>query len=1014
MSSSRRAKVLIVGPVAGRLRLLSDKLSALQRSRAGPFDVCLCAGPFFAAEQAPSKSDEEGGEEGEEEVRRDGRDLADGTLTFALPVLFADPGGGPPDGVGPIHPPPPRDEDEIDLDDEEEEGGRDDGAGTNGEGKEGAGKDDPDVAACPPGLLRVAPNLYRLVGDAGAVSGGRGADVVSVPLPLGDAAAVRREHPTALTVGFALPNVRIPCPSYDRKVRHPSFLGCDVLLTGEWGQGMDAASCGALTADDRAAAAAAAGGTGSGGLGSYDVAELVATGRPRYHVAPGPLVPVPGGGGGGDDDKGEVVSELRRKFVASRPYRYPPSPAASASLGGGGGHAGRFLAVGSVLPPAEAKALGKAFKYVHAVGVVPLARMDVADREAAREADVAAECPYTDASYGTDPASAAAAAGGTRGAGGSAIAGGAAGGVGGGLSEARARRLAQEDAAAAMGAGGGGGGADGGAFRWQQRHRKRPRGDGAGGGSADDEEEAKRQAIEASNPENRSLFLHGLHRDPVGALDVQALTDAFRPYGCEGVRFPKPRPPPPHLQRRHHAGQIQKPSYAFLDFADHEGASRCLADLKGEAVVRNVLLTLKWSSGPARRLDADGGAIPPPPPRRRTRLTEAEAADSSTLFLRLPPAVEPAAYPDETEALRLLAQGTMEEELNGPGSSLDAPDRISAADEPALRVSARRPEGDVSYGFLEFASHAAALTTLVALTGRDDGGEVDAEKLRVSCLLGPDMERKDLSRLAGVALHWAKGGASKPTNGDGDGIGPKLGRKHFPADSRTDCWFCLASPTCEKHLIVSVRDEVYVTMPKGAADPRHALIVPVEHGGSGAMVDSRLAPELIRVRDELRAHARTKLGKDLFVFERCFETRGGYHSHVNLVPVDAASGPSIRSKMMEMATRCGFALKEITSDLGLSALGDDWSGGYFYAEVPLPGGGGDFRRFVYRAGDGDEGGANGEGGGGAGRRVPLQFGREVLAEVMGNPNIAQWKACVVSKEKEDELAEEFRQSLSET
>ncbi|EJK68180.1 hypothetical protein THAOC_10664, partial [Thalassiosira oceanica] len=38
-------------------------------------------------------------------------------------------------------------------------------------------------------------------------------------------------------------------------------------------------------------------------------------------------------------------------------------------------------------------------------------------------------------------------------------------------------------------------------------------------------------------------------------------------------------------------------------------------------------------------------------------------------------------------------------------------------------------------------------------------------------------------------------------------------------------------------------------------------------------------------------------------------------------------GPKIQSKMLEMATRSGFKLKEITGEIPLSSLDDDWSEG---------------------------------------------------------------------------------------
>ncbi|KAL9188653.1 hypothetical protein ACHAXT_007031 [Thalassiosira profunda] len=980
MASQNRTKVLLVGPVAGRLRLLSDKLRALQKSKAGPFDVCLCAGPFFhkttaasgggggaaggraaggaktagedvaGAEDPQKQSQEQEREQLKDEALKDAKDLADGALTFDVPVLFVDEGDGFPAGlkVQSAAEALKKDDDEIDLDDDE---------GDGVEGEDG-NEETEEAPHTPEGLLRLANNLYQLVGDIrqGKVLDGA-ADIVAVPLPLPDSdSAKTREHPTSLTVGFLGARVRLPCQKFEEKAKHTSFLGCDVLISGEWGQGMASDRCGALTVDDRTAIASF---NDAAAVGSYDVAELIATSRPRYHLAPGPEVPV----------HVEEAAQLRRRFVASLPYKYPATSSTS-----GEGHAGRFLALGAVLPAAEAKALGKAHKFIHAVGIVPLSHMDAGEREAAKEAGAAVDCPYTDASYGVDSANGAGRTGG----------GMNNAGFAGGLSEARARRLAQEDAASALGGGGG----DSGAFRWQP-HRKRPR-----DGDADDEE-ARRQATEADNPDNCSLFLHGLHRDPGMALNPDKLLDAFRPFGCRGIRFPRPK----MGGRGGHYGhqQPQKPSYAFLDFGSHGDAARCLADLRGEATVANVPLTLKWSASHKRPREGVPGA--PPPPRRRNRLTEAECGESTSLFLRLPPAIDAGAYPAELETVRLLAQGTMEDELN-VGVPLDSPDRITAKDEPALRVTVRHPTPDINYGFLEFASHAAALTTLVALTGLDDGGEISNDKLAISCLIGEDMAKRNLSHLRGVTLFWAKGLAHP--QGDAEG-GLQFHKRHFPPDSRTDCWFCLASPTCEKHLIVAVHDECYVAMPKGAVNDHHALIVPVEHGGTGALVIKKLAPEMESVKANLRRHAKTALNKDLFVFERAIQTKGGYHTHVQCVPVAAGSGPTIQSKMLEMALRSGFQLKEITSDLGLNALEDDWSDGYFYAEVPLPGGGDEFRRFIYRAGDGSNGG---------GGKVPLQFGREVLAEVMGNADVGQWKACVVSKEKEEELTTEFRKSLS--
>lgn len=977
---SNRVKILMVGPVNGQLSLLSSKLRTLQNSKAGPFDICLCAGPFFHQTTANNNTDDS--DAGTIQERQNIKDnaasdeklLLDKSLTFDVPVLFVDAGDGlPKDLQAKIDNAKKKDDAEIDLNDDADD--NDDNNKSNGDNET---KDD-DSNKTPEGLLRIASNLYQLVGGTSTQQTGGRADIISVPLPLNDNTdsgesinKKMREHATSLTIGFLPSRIRLPCKKFEMKSKHTSFLGCDVLISGEWGQGMSSRQCGALTMDDRSALF---GDDGEGGnlIGSYDVAELIAMSRPRYHIAPGPAVPVRSGDGD--------ILKMRRRFVASLPYRYPAT-----SSSGGDCHAGRFLACSNVMTPAEVKSLGKSFKFIHAVGVVPLAHMDVSDREAAMEKGAVVDCPYTDASYDVDAKSSSKCM----------IGMGNTNSNVGGLSEAQARRLAQEDAANALGGGGDG------AFRWQQT-RKRGRDD-----QGNDDDDVKRQAFEEENPENCSLFLHGLHRDPSMTLGMDVLMDAFRPFGCVGVRFPRPKIG--HHHNRHHQQNSSPPSYAFVDFSTHEEASQCLANLKGEAVIRNIMLSLKWSSsgGNKKRIQPQPQmGIPPPPPPRRSRLTESECADSTTLFLRLPPTVDSSSYEKELEFMRLFAQRTMEDELN-VGVPADSTDRITAADEPALRVQVRQPNSEMNYGFLTFASHAAALTSLVSLTGHEDGGAVSDDKLEAAKTLAKkeDEATVEASNLNGVTLYWAKGSQkSAEDNGKSGNYGLNLNKRHFPPDARTDCWFCLASPTCEKHLIVTVFDECYVAMPKGAVNEFHSLIVPVEHGGDGAFVTKKLAPEMETVKSKLRTHARAALQKDLFVFERCIQTKGGYHTHVQCIPVEAGSGPAIQSKMLEMSVRNGFHLREITSELSLNALEEDWSNGYFYVEIPL-GGGDEYRRFIYRAGDksGDEQGSR--------THVPLQFGREVLAEVLNKPEIGHWKACVVSREKEEELTASFRTSLA--
>lgn len=445
-----------------------------------------------------------------------------------------------------------------------------------------------------------------------------------------------------------------------------------------------------------------------------------------------------------------------------------------------------------------------------------------------------------------------------------------------------------------------------------------------------------------------------------------------------------------------------------------------------------------------------GRSIPPPPPQkrqRRERLTETEAVDSTTLFLHLN---VQSCSGDKCcrliQSVGQLAQAMLEEAINGDADVQPAEDGDNAECDtdwkkddketttaplsqvdPALNVNARTLAKRDNCGFLDFASHAAASMALATLTGNVDGG-----------IIMPDVidKAKNWDKMVHeVQLWWSKPHLSK--EGDQkEGNGPQLRKHHFPADARKDCWFCLASPTCEKHLIVTVYNSCYITMPKGAVNQHHTLIVPVNHSTPegegkdshkrilGAFLDPSpgVEDEVRQALSQLRRHASGVLGKDLFVFERAIPTRGGYHAHINCIPVERGLGPKLQSIMMAMATRGdGFDLREIQNDnISLATIlrnadDDEALIGYFYAEIPL-GECGAVKRLLYKAKGGGnlksiENGTESE----TQSRtpfVPLQFGRDVLASALGDENIANWKGCTVSKEKEEEWTQQFRTSFN--
>ena len=1022
----KKIKMLVVGPVLGRFGALSRKLRALQSSKAGPFDVAFCVGPFFDG----------GGEDAQAKalLAGDGSDVA-----MPLPVVFVDAGRIPESVVlpGADAGAAAKDDDEIDLDAVDADASASPGA-------DSAGTDSPATSPpLPPGIVQIAPSVYQL-SSTGAENS---ADIINFPVPptahTPPPPAEKDDGPGAapapapapvldpgpldlhrsLTVAFVPPNARAEPETgvasggtkpgaeseFQKKTSHPSYLGCDLLLTTDWGQGM--ASSKAVAPADAArlgTVAEAAGAKSASELGSYDIAELAAKCRPRYHFAP-------------------TLFRLGMEHsVASLPYSNPPRITSSDVRRNF--HPSRFVALGPVLHPDRVKELGKVEakqrKFVHALGLQPLVVMDSA--ELVRDVDGVVPTPYTDAAYEREPGSSSSRAGvGTL--------------TSHGLSDATARRIMSESAY--------------GACPQPPRQQQQFRWNGPGGKQQQQYREGgdcRVQSTYASDPTNQTLFLHGLNRDVTGGrlVNAQSIHAAMAPHGCNHVRFPNVRP-----------GDHGHKTFCFLEFGSHQAAAACLESKSGIVEVGGVQLGLKWSSGtkqssqqPQQRPHlrfppppppgpppafSQSPCPPPPPPipprnRKRERLSEAEAADSTTLFVKLPSDLPHNALVSSIAAVAQLAQTALEDSINADGSGGD---RITAETEPALEVSGRtvprrdRGEGGsrssggkvedidgsdgrpvADYGFLEFASHAAASMALAAVTGNTDGGR----------LLDDEASKAPSSghALNNTVVYWAH--SSKTTRASREcEREPK--RPRFAPDSRTDCWFCLASPACERHLILSIGDIAYVTMPKGPCNEHHALIVPVTHSSSdgkiGIFSDAVLTAEVEEIKAKLRSYASDVLDKDLFIYERAIPTKGGYHPHINCIPVDRGLGPKIHARMMSMAT---FDLRPIQNpDIATCAvLGDEeeWDGGYFYAEICIGGGAkdvrkGEIQRFLYKASSASAAAEPSEEGCKKKNNVPVQFGREVLASVHGNADLGHWKACVVGKDKEEDLAIKFRDGL---
>ena len=180
---------------------------------------------------------------------------------------------------------------------------------------------------------------------------------------------------------------------------------------------------------------------------------------------------------------------------------------------------------------------------------------------------------------------------------------------------------------------------------------------------------------------------------------------------------------------------------------------------------------------------------------------------------------------------------------------------------------------------------------------------------------------------------------------------------------------------------------------KGAITDRHVLILPVEHYACSMEAPATTTSEIDRYVSALRSCYAAE-GKELVGFERYMRLRksGGNHCHLNAIAVAPAAAQRAQEVFKAAAARHGFALTLLPPATGEAAreavravVGD---GEYFVAVLP------DGSRLVHPIVFGE--------------RHPLVYGREVLAELAGVPERADWKECQCPPAEEAARTERFK------
>ncbi|XP_024411511.2 CWF19-like protein 1 isoform X1 [Desmodus rotundus] len=215
---------------------------------------------------------------------------------------------------------------------------------------------------------------------------------------------------------------------------------------------------------------------------------------------------------------------------------------------------------------------------------------------------------------------------------------------------------------------------------------------------------------------------------------------------------------------------------------------------------------------------------------------------------------------------------------------------------------------------------------------------------------------------------------------------PKQPRK--PPQPPGPCWFCLASPEVEKHLVVNIGTHCYLALAKGGLSDDHVLILPIGHYQSVVDLSAEVVEEVEKYKATLRRFFKSR-GKRCILFERNYKS---HHLQLQVIPVplSCCATDDIKDAFITQAQEQQMELLEIPEHSDIKQIAQPGAA-YFYVELDTG------EKLFHRIK----------------KNFPLQFGREVLASeaILNIPDKSDWRQCQTSKEEEEILARRFRKDF---
>ncbi|ESO03967.1 hypothetical protein HELRODRAFT_111895 [Helobdella robusta] len=204
--------------------------------------------------------------------------------------------------------------------------------------------------------------------------------------------------------------------------------------------------------------------------------------------------------------------------------------------------------------------------------------------------------------------------------------------------------------------------------------------------------------------------------------------------------------------------------------------------------------------------------------------------------------------------------------------------------------------------------------------------------------------------------------------------------------SQDICWFCLANPKVEKHLVISVGELCYLALAKGGLNDEHSLIIPINHHASSTTSPPEVINEIQVYKKSLTNFFKFN-GKCVVFFERNYKTS---HMQLQVVPLPERFESRLKEACLKFCKDQDIDLLELPAHSDLSQMLSPTSP-YFCIELP------DHQRFFFRVPKG----------------FNINFGRMMLCQVslLNQPEKIDWKNCQMSEDMEKKSCAKIREQF---